>query len=197
VPGAPGEQPDHRPGAVPTDRLPDPDREAGLEPSLAPSPVEAPGPSVPAPTREPGSTTERTERIDATAPDAEALGVADRDPVEQLLAREEAAAAAEAAGIGGDAPTAGIPDDPAMAPVYEAGGGEQEGFEQAEELLIENASHDVGGGDPLRDALDPEAESDRATAEYGEADELPSTSAETPADDPDDDPGAQARRGVE
>lgn len=33
------------------------------------------------------------------------------------------------------------PLDPAMAPVLEAGGGESEGFEQAEELLIEHASH--------------------------------------------------------
>lgn len=33
------------------------------------------------------------------------------------------------------------PDDPAMAPVYEAGGGESEGFEMAEDELIEHASH--------------------------------------------------------
>ncbi len=33
------------------------------------------------------------------------------------------------------------PDDPAMAPVYEAGGGESEGFEMAEDDLIEHASH--------------------------------------------------------
>lgn len=33
------------------------------------------------------------------------------------------------------------PKDPAMEPVYEAGGGESEGFEMAEEELIEHASH--------------------------------------------------------
>src|SRR4051794_2963725 len=89
VPGAPDDQPDHRPRAVPTDRLPDADREAGLKPTLAAAPVEAPGPSVPAPGGGPGSTTERMERIDATTPDAESLGVRDQDPLDQLAAREE------------------------------------------------------------------------------------------------------------
>ncbi len=62
--------------------------------------------------------------------------------------REQAELAArEAAGIGGGAPGAAREDeldgepDPAMRPVYEAGGGEAEGFEDAEELLIEHASH--------------------------------------------------------
>jgi hypothetical protein len=66
--------------------------------------------------------------------------------------REQAELAArEAAAIGGGDP-AGAPQqaldteqdgesDPALRPVYEAGGGESEGFEQAEELLIEHASH--------------------------------------------------------
>jgi hypothetical protein len=59
--------------------------------------------------------------------------------------------------------------DPAWQAVDEAGGGEQDGFEQSEELLreyAENAEHD--------DALDGfpgEAESDRSGAEYGDADE--------------------------
>jgi hypothetical protein len=54
--------------------------------------------------------------------------------------REEVEAAArEAAGIGG---VAGDEDrDPAERPVVEAGGGEAEGFEQSEELLVEHASH--------------------------------------------------------
>lgn len=52
---------------------------------------------------------------------------------------EEAAAGAEAARIGG---VAGDEDlDPAQRPVIEAGGGEAEGFEQAEEALIDHASH--------------------------------------------------------
>ena len=62
--------------------------------------------------------------------------------------------------------------DPAMEPVEEAGGGVAEGFEQAEEQLIENATHGDGGGNPERDAIDNEnVEAERSTAEYGEADE--------------------------
>lgn len=38
------------------------------------------------------------------------------------------------------------PHDPAMEPVYEAGGGEAEGFEMAEQELIEHASHGDWGG---------------------------------------------------
>jgi hypothetical protein len=59
--------------------------------------------------------------------------------------------------------------------VYEAGGGEEEGWEQAEADLIENATHSDGHGEPERDAFSPELESDRSTAAYGEADAIPST----------------------
>jgi len=38
------------------------------------------------------------------------------------------------------------PTDPAMKPVLEAGGGESEGFEMAEQELIEHASHGDFGG---------------------------------------------------
>ena len=63
-------------------------------------------------------------------------------------------------------------NDPALEPVEEAGGGVAEGFEQAEEDLIENASHGDGTGDPEADAIDNEdAEAERSTAEYGEPDE--------------------------
>jgi hypothetical protein len=63
-------------------------------------------------------------------------------------------------------------NDPAMQPVEEAGGGVAEGFEQAEEDLIENATHGDGTGDPETDAIDNEsAEAERSTAEYGEADD--------------------------
>jgi hypothetical protein len=49
------------------------------------------------------------------------------------------AAAAEAARIGG---VAGDEDlDPAQRPVVEGGGGEAEGFEEAEDALIEHATH--------------------------------------------------------
>jgi hypothetical protein len=53
--------------------------------------------------------------------------------------RETERAASEAARIGGG--SGRPPRDPAEAPVDEAGGGEAEGFEQAEKLLIEHASH--------------------------------------------------------
>ena len=55
------------------------------------------------------------------------------------------------------------------APVEEAGGGEAEGFEQAEDQLKRNASHEDAGGNPAADAFAPEQE--RSDAEYGEADE--------------------------
>lgn len=61
-------------------------------------------------------------------------------------------------------------------PVEESGGGVAEGFEQAEEQLIENATHGDGEGDPLADAIDNEnVEAERSTAEYGEADEAGAT----------------------
>jgi hypothetical protein len=53
--------------------------------------------------------------------------------------------------------------------VEEAGGGESEGFEQAEEELIEHTSH----GDehaPVRIMRDASAESEQDDASYGEAD---------------------------
>jgi hypothetical protein len=57
---------------------------------------------------------------------------------------QTALAAREAASIGGS-PSTGEPPgdecDEAMRPVAEAGGGEAEGFEQSEQLLIEHASH--------------------------------------------------------
>ena len=62
-------------------------------------------------------------------------------------------------------------NDPAMEPVEEAGGGVSEGFEQAEEDLIENASHGSGAGNPETDAIEEDAEAERSTAEYGEADD--------------------------
>jgi hypothetical protein len=157
----------------------------GLSPRIAGPPIETPGPSVTPPAL-PESETERAEWVDERRPDAESLGA--RDPVEQLIAEEESAAAAEAAMIGGSVPS--DTEDPAMDPVYQAGGGEQDGWEAAERDLIENATHGDGGGDPLRDALAPEAESDASTAVYGEADRLPSTEVtRDPQPDEHDDPG--------
>lgn len=115
----------------------------------------------------------------------------ERSDDSDTVREEEAAAAREAAGIGG---IAGDEDDfdPAMRPVYEAGGGEAEGFEQAEADLIENAQHGDGRGDPLSDAFRPEAESDLSGVTYGEADEEKVTEVVRDTDDErgDDDPGA-------
>lgn len=95
--------------------------------------------------------------------------MSERSSDDDLIREEEAAAARDAAHIGG---TAGDEDlDPAERAVSEGGGGEAEGFELAEEDLIRNASHDDGRGDPIGDAFTPESESDLSGAEYGEADE--------------------------
>jgi hypothetical protein len=141
---------------------------AGEEPGHFPilPPVETPGPSV-SPPRLPESDTERAEWADRRKPDPEALP--SRDQEDPLVAEEESAAMAEARRIGGWAPT--DIDDPALQPLYEAGEGDQEGWEAAERDLIENATHGDGRGNPLRDALTPEVESDRSNAEYGEADD--------------------------
>src|SRR3954453_13921571 len=98
----------------------------------------------------------------------------DEEP--DFATREERAAAAEAAAIGGGRPDAGGSDpaegvDDAMRPVYEAGGGEQDGFELAERDLIRNASHDDGTAFPERDAFTPELESDLASIEYADVDD--------------------------
>ncbi|MDQ6745548.1 MAG: hypothetical protein M3Z27_06000 [Actinomycetota bacterium] len=146
---------------------------------LAPAPVETPGPSV-TPPAQPESDIERAERIDAGMADAGAPQTG-----ETLVAQQEAAAAAEAAAIGGVVP--GETDDPAMDPVFQAGGGEQDGWEAAEADLIENATHGDGHGQPERDAFSPEVESDRSTAVYGEGDRIPSTETlEDPATRPED-----------
>jgi hypothetical protein len=137
---------------------------------LATPPVETPGPSVSAP-RLPQSETERTEWADLLKPDPEFLPPRDRE--DALIAQEESAAAAEARRIGGWAPHDA--ENPAMDPVYEAGGGEQDGWEAAEADLVENASHGDGRGNPERDMLAPEAESDRSNVDYGEADSVRST----------------------
>jgi hypothetical protein len=100
----------------------------------------------------------------------------DGDDEPDFATREEAAAGAEAAAIGGRVPEVGGVDDDerldeSLRPVYEAGGGEQDGFELAERDLVRNASHDDGAGYPERDGFTPERESDRASVEYGESDE--------------------------
>ena len=91
----------------------------------------------------------------------------DPTPPEDGAVREaEEEAANEAGEIGGKSGQEGV--DPAQRPVAEGGGGVSEGFEQAEERLVEEATTDHAEGDPLRDAGEAEANPDPAT--YGEAD---------------------------
>lgn len=92
------------------------------------------------------------------------MGESERDPI----AEEEAeAAASEAARIGGPVPDDAV-DDPAQRPLVEGGEGESEGFELAEEELIENASHGDQKRFPDSDAPPPEEQTE---TEFGEADE--------------------------
>lgn len=100
----------------------------------------------------------------------------DSDEEPDFATRQEQAAAAEAAAIGGRSTDVGgvNPDErasEALRPVYEAGGGEQEGFELAERDLVRNATHDDGTAYPERDRFEPEHEADRASIEYAEADD--------------------------
>ncbi|MDP9135012.1 MAG: hypothetical protein M3N56_09330 [Actinomycetota bacterium] len=88
-----------------------------------------------------------------------------RDDFDELVDEEAAAAAKEAAKIGGPNPDPGL--DPAQRPLVEGGEGYAEGFEQAEEQLERNATHEDRGADPLRDAGTDEED---PGAEYGEAD---------------------------
>jgi hypothetical protein len=97
---------------------------------------------------------------------------------EQEIREEEQAAAAEAARIGGRSGMEGM--DEAKRASAEHGGGEAEGFEEAEELLEEQATHGDPAVNPLRDAGAPEQERDPAA--YGEADGVESTETELDTD---------------
>jgi hypothetical protein len=82
-------------------------------------------------------------------------------------------AASAARAIGGRAGDEDL--DPAQRPLIQGGEGESEGFELAEQDLIEAAQHGDSGADPLGDAFTPEGDGWRSTAVYGEADYESST----------------------
>lgn len=85
---------------------------------------------------------------------------------EDFIEEEEAEAAKEAAGIGGNIPP--DTDDPAQQPLIEGGEGESEGFELAEADLEKIAEH--GDEKHFPDGLtQPEEAQDPDS--YGEADE--------------------------
>jgi hypothetical protein len=102
--------------------------------------------------------------------DEELTDVPALDPAPEDAAVDEAEeeAAAEAGAIGGVTGEERIPD--AERPLAEAGEGVAEGFEQAEEDLIESASHGDPAGNPLGDRFTPEEAESENLAEYGEAD---------------------------
>lgn len=90
-----------------------------------------------------------------------------RDDAESRGAeQEEDAAAAEAAAIGGRGPDY-HETDPAAVPLDEAGEGEAEGFEQAEDELIRAASHEEDAAPPSADTFGDEEDPDST---FGEAD---------------------------
>ena len=89
---------------------------------------------------------------------------------EDYVAEQEAEAAREAARIGGDGGSYGV--DESERALAEAGQGEAEGFELAEQDLVENASHSAdSNADPTHRAGLEEA-SDPAAQVYGEADDV-------------------------
>ena len=112
---------------------------------------------------------------------------AERPDVDRLAEEEAAAAAAEAASIGGPPVDDGL--DPAERPVVEAGGGVAEGFELAEDGLVERATHGEPGGYPADSPFPPEPESDRSSAVHAEADEVDPTEVVRDPREEDDDPG--------
>ncbi len=96
---------------------------------------------------------------------------------ENEVRQEEDAAAAEARRIGGRSGMEGM--DEAERASAEHGGGESEGFEEAERQLVEEAAHGDAFADPLRDAGQIEEEQDPSI--HGEADEIDSTEEEDEA----------------
>ena len=89
-------------------------------------------------------------------------------PTDETADEAELAAAAEAGEIGGHTSTQSLPE--AERPLAEAGQGEAEGFELAEEQLIESASHGDSSGHPSGDRFPVEDAESEGLAEYGEAD---------------------------
>jgi hypothetical protein len=88
---------------------------------------------------------------------------------DSIFEQEQAERAArEAAGIGGRAGDEELA--PAERPVREAGGGESEGFEQAEDALVEHASHgdQQSAHDVLHRQCRPEAQGDADDAAAGD-----------------------------
>jgi hypothetical protein len=89
------------------------------------------------------------------------------EPDERFVEEEEEAAAEEAGHIGGNRPDYDV--DESSRALEEAGEGESEGFELAEEDLIEEASH---GNERRSPEAEDWAEEDDPGSVYGEADDV-------------------------
>ena len=111
---------------------------------------------------------------------------------DDFVREEEEAAAAEAGQIGGDPGASPLDADPdrfdgergeAFRAVEEGGGGESEGFEQAEAMLIERAT-EWQQSSPMVDRArtDEEQAAFETRDSYGDADEVPSDTRDDEAD---------------
>ena len=116
------------------------------------------------------------------------------DPTDREVEREEAAAAEEAAKIGGRSGMEDLPEE--ERPLAESGEGESEGFEQAEELLVERASHEDDTGGPLQDRPDPEPAAADRRDDYGDADSIESTETDVDTQGTDGDLDGSAEGGA-
>lgn len=103
---------------------------------------------------------------DEELPDVPAL---EPMPTDDTLDEAEEEAAAEAGAIGGAQPNPGLSE--AERPLAEGGEGESEGFELAEDALVESASHGDPSGSPLGDRFTPEEAESKDLSSYGEADD--------------------------
>jgi hypothetical protein len=91
-----------------------------------------------------------------------------RSDEDRLIREEEEAAARDAGTIGGQSGDQEL--DESERPLVEAGEGEAEGFEVAEQDLIEHAEYQDGEAIPRLDQFDGEPE-EGDPGVYGEADE--------------------------
>ncbi len=90
---------------------------------------------------------------------------------ESYVAEQESEAAREAGEIGGDPGNDYGVEESERAPV-EAGQGESEGFELAEQELVENASHESDSNPDPTHMAGQEEGSDPTAQSHGEADEV-------------------------
>ena len=122
------------------------------------------------------------------------MDVDEDTPQDPLLRREEAAAAREAGGIGGQTPEyeneEGGEASQAERPLIEGGEGVEEGFEVAEDDLREAASHGENRYDPSTADFGDEESAGDADAVSGEPDEIDVTeTVRDPEAGPGEDPG--------